>query len=384
MFVGKNFGDGGVTSTSVGAIGPQTLTLSDMVYRVFARSEALETDTRREKMIVRNVRSAIADLPHKHEWKFLQSTHRIFAPTPQDYTNASYVAATQIVSISSGSWPENATDGELLLNSSRYPVIQRISDSQLRISGPASNITANAQWSQSAFLLPRSSRIMIVMDEESRTYIPYLTPASFVSHIIHYPEPGNSDFYSTFAGRDGRTLIRFTPPPVADSAYYVLSKDTPIHPSIFRSQTTASGISNEDTITAGSAKPNWVGAVLRYGESHEAIIEGDYSWQGLITGVASNILTMDRQLDETIDNQACVISSPLDIAETLQTHIEDAAYAYYCKVHKHEDRRDAMAIAASSLRDAIIADNSTSDRLMHAGSDWHGPSLPVFDTMHFE
>ena len=107
----------------------------------------------------RRLRRAIIEayrlLPSIHDWQYFRRTGLVITSEPESHPG-SYTASNKRITISSGTWNANADFGSVRIDSVRYPVARRISDTVVELEGgPASNITSGTfDWRQYRYLLP--------------------------------------------------------------------------------------------------------------------------------------------------------------------------------------------------------------------------------------
>lgn len=200
------WGDFTTGSSSVGPSPSQfsdtaeLFTYADLVYRLMEKRGL--TGSERELMQLQiAVADAYRELPTYCLWKHYHRRVVITTEDKEDFTSASYVASTRLLTISTGTWPTNAVLGEIVYGNARYKVRARISNTVLELSTAdqeASDFTGAVSWVRSSYILPYvPKRIESVIVESIANELTYVDPTQMVREKRRFTnDSGNSIYYT--------------------------------------------------------------------------------------------------------------------------------------------------------------------------------------------
>lgn len=341
-------------------------TLSDAVNKLQHRAGQLESEARSERMLLFALRDALRDIPTMFDWKYYQRVLRINPSSSLSIQSLTYNASSKQVTISdaeSSVWPSDAAYGEVAIDGVRYSVASRTSDKvAVVVSGPSANRVGKAEWSRSTYQIPMVRRVHSLWEEGTTRPIDYISPQLIHERDSLHHYAGTPVFYTISAGAR-ECSIRFSPAPSTTRPLVLSTSTAPAYPSVFRDATVCTGTAGSTTVTATAPKSKWIGSVIRLSanptdpdDGRQKLIDGDYEWQAIVTGVSGNNLTVSSPLPRNVTDEYCIVSSVVDVSITMQTFFENLAYEYFCRSHRHDGLQDAMQITRMSQRDAQAAD----------------------------
>lgn len=365
--------------------------LGDLLERLFSRTGEVRSSSRTSAMI-RAVQDTLRQLPSKHDWSYYQRVIRFVTTAPiaptcnYDFTGG---ASERLLTITSAhAFPADAEEGEVYFEGVAYRVEKRISSTQVTLrsdSCPLADFTAKeVLWARSSYPLPRRIARVHSLTCRDDGIIPlyYLSPQDFyTAQTLDWGSIGGPSRFTIKAiSATGETGVVLSPAPEGAKTYeanVTVSPSIPTVAGVKGSDGAIASGSNVFNSATGQFTDRLLGAMLRIGIDAEYPV-GDafsHSFQAFVVRVVSSTqLELSEISPSAVSDAAFYISSPIDVdSDTMLHYVESESFAQFCRNHKHESLRDAMAISAGDLRSAIVADQQVNKiRLFEPYRHWPG------------
>lgn len=352
---------------------PEYFTLADLTQRLELRAGA-HPSSRNTDMYIRAIQDTIRQLPTKHhDWRYYQKTLRfttsatVSMTVSYDYTGGAY---ERLVTSTSGEFPSDAALGEVYINNLPYRIYKRISATQVQLhadTAPQSDIasTTEARWVRSEYSLPRRmTKVHALVNRSANTPLVYMTPRDFyeseyIRILYGYP----SRYTITNIGKAGEVGIKLSPAPAESYTYECNLTVSPMIPhvhSVLLSDVATTADSTTLTSATASFSDKLINSLVRISYDATAPVGSTnlHKWQAFVVSVTNaTTLVLSEPCPFTGTGQTALISSPIDIdADVMLGYVESEAFAQYCRNHKHESLKDAMALASMDFKSAVAAD----------------------------
>lgn len=374
-FIGQNFGEGlGGGSSAVTSDTSLALTYSDVVARLMDRIGSSSSDIPEERKAKRAIRDALRDLPTKNAWNYYTREWQFFT-SPLAVLNITYTHSSRVAVVNSGTIPSDVIYGHFFYNGIRCEV-DSVSGSNLTLNSnanPGENLTnVSVNWVRQHYPSPMVTKFLGLFRTNETRSMQYVSPSEITYRDIIL-DSGVPVVYSVVNSSTlGRSDVVISPAPSTRQSYRASAIVAPSQPTVYREQGEASGGGGELTFTSPEATSAWLGCVVRAAPSSsnklDDIINEDWTWQAVITGVSGTTVTVDTALPVALDDEVILVSSLIDIdRESMQTYFESLAYTYYARNMSNKDREAAESLSLRLFREALAAD-SRADRSTRHGS----------------
>ena len=332
------------------------LLLSDAVSHVLSAADLSATDTRELALALRAVRSACENIVAYKQWKCYQSTTRVRFNGRVTRT-VDYSASTGIATIVSGggTWPDWAAYGELRIGKDEYSVIERVSNTQIKLSQttrPTADLTAQVSTLlQRRAPLPNDFRacnqIFEVNDEYEVTNVGMGAAFEWESK---FNETNRDQDVSTVTGdpRFYGLALQMAPSPSADTTFKLSYHRFPRTPRIWQEDATFSISGTTITTPQSFFSDRHVGSVIRLPADGETVIADSLqssaaiSDERIIVAVSSGTsATLDQPT--TLASAKALVSDPIDCIPGPMAHailaLADWEFAQASKSKHVNDQR---------------------------------------------
>lgn len=367
-------------------------TYADLVYRLFAK-RGLTGSSREMHMLRIAVQDALTELAGRAHWRHYQRRVAVTTEAVAQYTNASFVASTGLITIASGSWPTNAAFGEIVYGEHRYKVVSRNSDTELLLSSvtaPPANFTGTVTWMRPSYTLPyQIKQIRSVMDEDASRPLEYMDPVEAIRHRKLARTTGQSLRYTVRPSENylGLMEIEFSPVPATAKRFEIGMVVRPRPFSTFElSGTDGAYTSGTSIFTSASASftSQHVGCILRLspgstlpkGRTQFDDSRSDYAIQTFIKSVTnSTTVVVTDAFTANGSSKGWTVSDPADINPlTMLSALEALSWEKYC--HNHEQATEllpaAIRLAKLEFDRGMDADLASSAMQSPTDYDYHG------------
>ena len=365
----------------------EVYTLHDLVHRLTLRTMADGTE-RNKALMIRAIQDAIRGLPAKHQWNYFTRQAR-FTSSARLSLSVTYNKNANTLT-TTGTWPTDATYGEIVYASRRYRVLNRVSDTVVTMEAdfsPLADFTGTATWERRAYQFSREITKVIDMRCTTSNRVVMFLPASTYSSADSagwYPGVTTHFTIQNNGSSFGSTDIVLIPAPDVAETYEVTACVNPHIPRVeLFSGTDGAVTSGSTTFTSsvGGLTDKLIGSIVRVGRTAVAptyFNGSDWEFQAFVTATTDTTLTLSEPCTVT-GTRGFSVSSPVDIeASVMLEHVEDEAFRQYTKNHDHKSFPAARQIAMESWRYAVARDNKVSlsgytwDIRGWAGEWWYG------------
>lgn len=337
---------------------------------------------------------ALSDLATDSQWVYYLNQGRIALSAPYTTGTISYDhsggASDRLVTLDSGTWPDWAWMGTLLVGNTPYEVQARLGDTQLTLtssSNPGDDLAAGTSYTlyQDTYALPADFLSLgTVVLENNAVVLCRDNPQAGVERRRIYRGVAQPRFYSIVGSPDHLTGLGLNlfPPPDDDYALAFLYQRRPRPMRVERYATgTASVTSGQATVTgSGTAwSSGHVGCVFRPSQSSAAVTgpfgSNPAGWERVVTAVASaTSLTLDAAAPESLSGVAYHLSDPVDIElGAMRTALLRGVEKQASMSRRGKDRELVEAAYDKALIRAREAD-SRNFRQESAGPSGHWPA----------
>ena len=184
------------------------------------------------------VARAYADISAKSTWNYLRRRTQINTVAPYSTGTVGFNATTRYLTLTGGTWPVNAVNGELLINRNVYGIQRRVSDTVLQLLPdrcPATDLASltTYAWVQSTYVLPREFVELRGITEIERLWnVTYMSPEMMLARAQLWYTASNSLFYTILGVAGGRMTIQFQPPPSFARTFDIIFQSKPRIPTL--------------------------------------------------------------------------------------------------------------------------------------------------------
>jgi hypothetical protein len=334
----------------------------------------------------RAVLEAYKELANVHRWSYYYATGRLTTVASYSTGTITYTNSTRRVTLASGTWPDWAAQGSILIDNIPYEVVERVSDSIVVLSvhsNPGADVAAGTSYTISRERYPcpiNWSAGGCLYNLTSSYDIPYVSPADWLSDQRQWRTTGRINCFSVFGDPNYFGTLAFhlsqSPDSVQDLDYLYYRRPRALQVESYSdgSVTVASGVA---TVTgSGTAwTSEHIGSVFRLGRDASNVptgAEGAYpaAVERVITAVASaTSLTVDAVFPSTVSGYKHLISDPVDIDEQTLGNL----FRRLCEKHASRGRREkSQREATEAVREELLLAMAADSR--HIGRSAMGRS----------
>ncbi len=349
------------------------LTAWDMVERLAdyqGIAQGDEVDLRRAR---RSIVDAIAEWPRMHNWTYYSSVCRIVLVAPYATGTVAYNASTRELTLTGGTWPTWAAEGEVRIGEVRSRVASRSSGTVLVMASAATfvaDISSGTSYElyPDGYQLPAGFRSAGSLTRESPwEALTYLTPDAF--QVCKRRDWGTDDsmVYTVMAGRTPSTYRIYVHPPASQAETLDFSYlRVPVAPSVWESSVGRVSMTNGSPTVIGTGTAFHSGMVgARFRVSATASIPTGYdgtfpplSEHEVASVSSATSLTLATNATESSNSVGYRISSPIDIDEgTMLSAFTAWARMLLARDMKNKDTQATESQAVAALNLARAADS---------------------------
>lgn len=368
----------------------EVLTLQDLVFKLTLRFGGAP-GTYNDARVAEAIRSAMRSLCGKHRWNYYRRSTRINTTAQVDmvisYDHSGGLYERLATITSGGYWPQDADQGDILMDDRFYRIEKRISDVQAVLESDFTlrgDTTGTATWRRNAYQFPREIQcVHNAHNITTRRPLTQLPPSDFdmagyrpliSGYVRHFT-------WKNHGGKFGATEFILYPHPLVAETIEVNASVLPHIPYLANlSGNTLTGTQGESTVVCSGAQFNSsvLGAVIRVGRSSTeptGLDSSNWVHQAFITSVTnSTTVTISEPLPESYSGRGYTVSSPIDIeASVMLEALEDEAFFQYTKNHDHAKMQIAAELSKKSLLDAMSRDNKTTGDAYTNSLNWFYP-----------
>lgn len=356
-------------------------TFQDVVLRVL--------DTFDEVPAGRSLRQAIEsivkvnrDIANWHDWQWYITSAAFTTSPPYSTGTVAYDASARTVTLTGGTWPDDAAYGIVTLSNRRYQVASRTSSTVITLSAsdcPASNIASGTaySWHRTDYEIPTGLRRNLdLLDRTTETspfavrYVPAFSTI-FLDRAIwrryqdlgislplpYYDQPDWFTVARTSKYKSGYA-IQFAQIPNEARPYTMTYWREPRQLLFYADELTCDVTSGGTTVTAstGTFKDSHVGSMLRLSPNADAPtaswgavsamredLLNPMSFQSIITSVTSSTeVEIEDAAPESLDNVAAIVSDPIDVSHEHMLSVFLAAAEWFFASRQRRDGRTSF------------------------------------------
>ena len=224
------------------------------------------------------VESAYRDIASRHPWAYLRRRTQVKTVASYNTGTIAYTASTYTLTLSSGTWPDWAKYGSVIISGSVYKVVSRTSDTVVILSSnrsPSANVTAGTSYTiyRAEYPLPADFVRANSLSEIGRAWNTLYVPPEEIfdlATILYAPtRPWRYTITGTSQNAKGTQDIVFIPPPGTEQIFDVAYEAKP-RPRTLSKEATSGTISISGTTVTGVGTlftSAMEGCVLRVGDS---------------------------------------------------------------------------------------------------------------------
>lgn len=346
------------------------------------------TDANIQRMAYRAIRDGLESLSSQHPWSYYTRRYRFSTEASYSTGTVAYTHSTLSLTLTTGTWPDWAGRGTVIIDDVHYPVQSRTSSSVVVLDpnvNPGDDVASGTSYELylDVYQLPRDfvSLATTIREMQRLLFLDYVPVDEFQSYRANNLSPGTPYICTVmrdraFAGDDAVDAVMhdmavyLRPPPSTARTYDVIYKIRP------RDFTVPGGLYQTGTVTTSSTTvtgtgTNWnsrnmLGAVIRFGtvsnlpEGRES--PNKYVEQRFVTGVSSTTsLTIDSALTSNLTGVKYEISDPLDVEPGAMYRAFLRRIEYEMALTRHRD--DPRGVDAAerrwigACREAMAADS---------------------------
>lgn len=311
---------------------PELMTFQDAIERIQLAHglRGTVTETNAARMAVMD---AMRELPAKHSWAYFQRAFQVTSVAPvgqlvgvYDHTGG---AVERQLTLTSGTWPVTAAEGQVLFAENLFKVEKRISNTVVQLSydsNPGADVASTSiVWCQTSYRIGQRIRKVLSLSEAT-TELPldYLPQQQLIEHLRTTPQPSTPIFFNIHQTGNylGMMEIEFAPPPMDVKTYILAVEAQPrplrVHADPFTVTTSGTTVTSSDNAFKAYHK----GSVLRLSKNTERPTgsAGDvndynpYVEQRVITSVTnSTTVEVSHAFDLNWSGVSAVVTDPLDL-----------------------------------------------------------------------
>ena len=311
---------------------PELMTFQDAVERIQIAHglRGTVTELNAARMAVMD---SMRELPAKHSWAYYQRAFQVTSVAPvgslvgvYDHTGG---AVERQLTLTTGTWPATAAEGQVLFSENLFKVEKRISDTVVQLSydsNPGADVASTQiVWCQTSYRIgQRVRRILSLSEATTELPLDYLPQQQLIEHLRTTPQPSTPIFFNIHQTGNylGMMEIEFAPPPMDVKTYILAIEAQPrplrVHSDPFKVNVSGATVTSLDNAFKSYHK----GSVLRLGKDADAptgsagnISEyNPYVEQRIITNVVSSTtVQVSHAFDSNWSGVGAVITDPLDL-----------------------------------------------------------------------
>ena len=350
---------------------------------------------RQSVIIHRDVRAAIQtayrELGQEREWSYLKTRGRVFYNAPYNtgtvtYDHTGNASGERIVTLSGGTWPTWADQGQLKIGTAEYEVVRRIDSTKIQLDellNPGADITSASSYTlyQSAYPLPDDFvRMGTPLADGTWYFGQYIDPSDWLA-LEKYGQGEGYPLFHTIMGdprRPGRHVLRVYPYPssaqTADYVYHRRARQLRVTGYADADSQGTLSVSGTTVTGTGTNFTNLMeGAALRLGADSRTPTgmtdANPWAEEALIDTVASpTSLTLQAAPSGTYSGVGYYISDPVDLDESLVTALLRLIERELAIAKGMRNVGEVVQLAEMALRDAKAADQRNSQMREAYGS----------------
>lgn len=220
----------------------------------------------------RAVKEACNKLPVLHDWEWLQRTGMFTTTAPYETGTVAYNATTRHLTLTDGTWPDDAEFGSVSIGNKKYEVMRRNSDTVLTLDPlqcPPDDLDAGQtyRWNRNRYLLPYNvSDIMELTDIQLGSQVQRIMSQDNFWHNEAWTIVGSPSAYSLIQSRirPGQWEIWLSSTPTEVRQFRYLYTPRWAQTDVEELQTGTVGVvSDVATFSSSILTSSCVGAVLR-------------------------------------------------------------------------------------------------------------------------
>lgn len=323
------------------------------------------------------VARAYADISAKSTWNYLRRRTQINTVAPYSTGTVGFNATTRYLTLTGGTWPVNAVNGELLINRNVYGIQRRVSDTVLQLLPdrcPATDLASltTYAWVQSSYVLPREFVELRGITEIERLWnVTYMSPEMMLQRAQLWYTASNSLFYTILGVAGGRMTIQFQPPPSFARTFDIIFQSKPRIPTLTQPYSTGTVATTAGSTTVTLSGSTWpaglaAGCLFRLGNTAPPTgLVGDnpYVEEHLVSYVTdSTHLELVDAMGTTASGVKYCVDDPIDIeGMSMQSYFDRLCEANLMILH--QSGADKIAQARQIAYDAMVEAKGMDSRL---------------------
>lgn len=282
----------------------------------------------------RAVLNAYREVATAARWSYFYQRGRLDTDAAYSTGTIAYTNSSRVLTLTSGTWPDWAALGQVMIANVIYDIASRDSNSQLTLSeicNPGADVASGTSYTlfRSTYPLPSNFVAMSVLFESTNTYFPsYVDPSDWLDRSRAFRNPSVPEIYSIAADPKyyGTLGVSFNPPPSTawhyDYMYVRRPRDLKIEE---ESDGTVSVTASSAGVTGvGTAfTSDMIGSTIRISSDSEHKPEGaewqrPYDQQRTIIAVSSaTAATVDNTWDTSRTGVKYIVSDPIDMDQAM-------------------------------------------------------------------
>ncbi len=292
-----------------------------------------DTSAQKSQAVIQAAAEAVQALPSRADWNYYQTSGRITTSAPYstgtvefDYTGGTY---ERQMTLTSGTWPEWAAYGTIVINAVPYDVDKRISATVVTMksnASPTSDIAAGTSYQiyRARYDLPTDFvAIHKPMITSQNCLIQKVNLDIFLYRRNQNDGTGTPTVFALSDNGYGRQQILFWNPPDTEYAIEFEYKRKPVLPVIQEESTGKISLTASSTALTGistSFTRAMVGAVLRVGYTNEKptgfdSVNPPESEYLIDTYTSATAMVLTEAATATVASRGYTISSRLDLMD---------------------------------------------------------------------
>jgi hypothetical protein len=342
---------------------------------------------------LRNAKRAVIDshrrVPNTFPWNYF--SRRVLITTSPPYSDGTVGydhtggASERLLTLTGGTLPAWAEDGQILISNVRYRIARRLSDTAATLTeqaNPGQDIASGSTYelARAIYPLPVQGVSFSHMVELSTGYRIELVNDEMLLEYLQGNQASQRPYLATIrasGNRPGRMELEFSPPPSQQYSYDLFAKFRPLYLNLYEySIGTITVASGDNTVTGTNTNfsSNMIGSVLRISENSStiptssigALIDGidtlnPYAWQANIIDVPDpTTLVVDADAPKGFTGKKYIVSDPIDLEAGAMWDwflaLCEATYGRYQRV----DNRDQASLDGRATRMMLEAQQADS------------------------
>ncbi len=188
---------------------PTLLTYGDMIDELVHFLDGLPEEASQDRAR-QAIQAAYRELPLSHKWRYFTAHGRINVTAEYTTGTVTYTSSTRTLTLASGTWPDWARSGRLLIGSDTviYKVAERSSDSEITLEAdfcPAADVAAGTSYTlyRAVYPLPADMRgLEEIHDEATLWSTTYINPGEWVAQERHFRRSGRPFCWTVMGAAD--------------------------------------------------------------------------------------------------------------------------------------------------------------------------------------